>query len=524
MFSKEKGRPRVPYEESSERSKRRRISKIRTMFCQEELHRAARHDKLVPIKKEKDNEERDERFSDTVLAMYMDLDLTKSKYNTLRSYNKKLLSGKSYPPYPKILSAKTRCYPENINVTDNGASVDLQSLLDHTACRLIYSIDPEVLSSLQDKLLILHSKWGMDGASSQQVFQQNRAKNINTETTSSKVVNTDEDASMSNAIDEHPNTSDHSVFIISFVPLELKLENENIWVNDRPSSIRFCRPIKFEFIAENAINTLCEYNYYTEKMSSLRPTHIAINSISFSVIHDLQCTMIDGKTCNIITNQKSSNSCNICGARPTQMNKLDLINTLPRKKEFYKLGLSTLHCKIRFMECLLHIAYNMDFKESSARGDENKNAKQNRKKLIQNSLQEALGIRVDMIKQGAGNTNTGNTARRFFAKPQVVAKICQLDERLVTRFAIILQILASGYEIDAVKFHQYALETAQLYVDLYSWYFMPPTVHKVLMHGGDIIMSSFLSIGRYSEEAQETNNKVFRHARGHNGRFRHNYN
>ncbi|KYN08005.1 hypothetical protein ALC62_01014 [Cyphomyrmex costatus] len=51
---------------------------------------------------------------------------------------------------------------------------------------------------------------------------------------------------------------------------------------------------------------------------------------------DDSCTMIDGKTSNVITNQKSSNSCNICGARPTQMNKLDIISTLPRKTEFYK--------------------------------------------------------------------------------------------------------------------------------------------------------------------------------------------
>jgi len=35
-----------------------------------------------------------------------------------------------------------------------------------------------------------------------------------------------------------------------------------------------------------------------------------------------------------------------------------------------------------------------------------------------------------MIKQGNGTTNTGNTARHFFAEPQIVANICKLDERL----------------------------------------------------------------------------------------------
>lgn len=287
--------------------------------------------------------------------MYMDLDLTKSKYNTLRSYNEKLLGHKNYPPYPKVSSAKTRCYPEDIHVTDNGANIELQSLLDHTIRRLIYSIAPEILGSLQDKSLILHSKWGMDGASSQQVLQQKRVKNTNKET-SSKAVNTAEDASTSNEIDEHSNRSDHSVFIISFVPLELRLNHEIIWINDRPSSIRFCRPIKFEFVAESAINTLNEYNYYTQKINNLLPTYVVVdNNISFSVIHDLQCTMIDGKTCNIISNQKSSNSCNICGAKPTQMSKLEIISTLPRKTEFYKLGL----CRLYTAKSVLWNAYSI---------------------------------------------------------------------------------------------------------------------------------------------------------------------
>lgn len=268
---KSKGRPRLSYEESSERSKRRQINKIRSIFCQEELQRAAehRHNKqvFVSLKKKKDNQEKekeDEYFSNTVLAMYMDLDLTKSKYNTLRFYNEKLLGDKNYPSYPKILSAKTQCYPENIHVTDNGASVELQSLLDHTVRRLISSLDSKVLGALQNKLLVLHSKWGMDGASSQQVLKQNKAKDINKEALSSKII-IDKDASISNVIDEELNRSDHSVYIISFVPLELKSDNEIIWVNDRPSSVRFCRPIKFEFITENTINVLKEYNYRKNK-------------------------------------------------------------------------------------------------------------------------------------------------------------------------------------------------------------------------------------------------------------------
>lgn len=48
---------------------------------------------------------------------------------------------------------------------------------------------------------------------------------------------------------------------------------------------------------------------------------------------------------------------------------------------------------------------------------------------------------------------------------------------------------------------------------------MPPSVHKILIHGGDIIESFDLPIGWYSEEAQECNNKIFRQARANFSRM-----
>ncbi|KAK2583955.1 hypothetical protein KPH14_001214 [Odynerus spinipes] len=45
------------------------------------------------------------------------------------------------------------------------------------------------------------------------------------------------------------------------------------------------------------------------------------------------------------------------------------------------------------------------------------------------------------------------------------------------------------------------------------WNHMPPTVHKVLIHGEKIIESFILPIGKFSEETQEVLNKVFRHCR-----------
>lgn len=55
--------------------------------------------------------------------------------------------------------------------------------------------------------------------------------------------------------------------------------------------------------------------------------------------------------------------------------------------------------------------------------------------------------------------------------------------------------MSSGYEINLEKFEAYTLKTAELYVSLYSWYYMPASVHKILIHGTDVIRSALLPIG-----------------------------
>lgn len=123
-----------------------------------------------------------------------------------------------------------------------------------------------------------------------------------------------------------------------------------------------------------------------------------------------------------------------------------------------------------------------------------------------------------MVRQGAGNSNDGNTARRFFKDPEFAAKHTGLDECLIKRFRVILIAISSRKKIDEVKFRQYTAETAERYLLLYDWYYMPPSVHKVLYHGVDIVKSFDLPIGFYSEEAQEARNKDFRRIRECNTR------
>lgn len=76
-----------------------------------------------------------------------------------------------------------------------------------------------------------------------------------------------------------------------------------------------------------------------------------------------------------------------------------------------------------------------------------------------------------------------------------------------------MQVISCGFEINVRKFRNYTEDTARKFVDLYPWYFMPTTVHKILIHGHKFVDSLLLPIGQMSEEAQESCNKYIKRVR-----------
>lgn len=166
------------------------------------------------------------------------------------------------------------------------------------------------------------------------------------------------------------------------------------------------------------------------------------------------------------------------------------------------------------MECILHIAYRINIKKwkvPSKSGYKDKMEEQ--KKKIQKDYREKTGLLLDITKQGFGTTNDGNTAKRFFSDPQLAFQITKVDENLINRFATISNVLASGFEINYVTFEQFCTETAEYYVQCYPWYYMPPTVHNILVHGSSVAKFALLPIGQLSEEALEARNKDVRNFR-----------
>lgn len=419
------------------------------------------------------------------VALIIRLHLSKQTYSTLRKVAN-MHGHELYPSYHNVLEAKKNAYPSGIVVSENVCEVGLQNLL-HKTCESILKMTemPETNKTLQ-----LICKWGFDGSSGFSVYKHIPGTS------------------------ESKDTSEGSIFMTSLVPLRLVEEGTDniLWKNPRPSSTRFCRPVRLQWIHETAEISKQEEAYINNQIPNLEPYSYGHGSINFS----LALTMVDGKVCNALSDT-SAMKCYICNATISQLNEIKSLRKRPVQPEMYRFGLSVLHAYIRFFECILHISYRLELKTWKV-PKTHKTELEQRKQLIQNAFRQRMGLIVDVPKQGFGTSNDGNTARKFFADPTLAAEITGVDEELIRRFGVILKTINSGYEIKYAEFDKYCLETAERYIHMYNWYYMPTSVHKILIHGADVIHNAILPIGELSEEAQETKNKEIRRFREHHTR------
>ncbi|KAJ2941414.1 hypothetical protein O0L34_g3622 [Tuta absoluta] len=234
---------------------------------------------------------------DKSLAICTSLSLSKWKYLTLRSFLKEEELVAALPSYAKLLAAKKRCYPseESIEITERGARIRLQDLLDHTVKRILLDFGP--VTSTSNEGLKMVWKWGLDGSSSQSNYKQRWTQ----------------DASEYN---------ESCVVMTSIVPLRLIDGNTLIiWENPAPCSTYYGRPIKFTFSSETADFIKAEESNMNQEIAELIPT----TCDNVEIGHELHMTMIDGKVVTSLADVQSHSTCPICLATPSQMNKLDIL-------------------------------------------------------------------------------------------------------------------------------------------------------------------------------------------------------
>jgi len=412
------------------------------------------------------------------LALFYDLDLSVRQYNLLRS----IVNSTSEDFFPSYYSLKTYAdslLPSPITVSDICAEVPLQPLLNKTAEGIANFCDIN-----QNLKATLECKWGFDGSSGHSAYKQS-------------------------FVDE--SSTDEFMFVVALVPLRLMEDasNQEIWTNKSPSSTLYCRPIKLMFAKENRSLIHEVERDISHQIQRLTNLTLSSNGYHLEISFKMYLTMIDGAVASVLSDVSSCSQCHLCGSTPKLMNSYNALEK-PFNEDRSKYGLSILHAQIKFFECLIHIAYRIPLKTWRVQDKKNNAIYNENKERIQREFRKSLGLIIDRVKTGYGTSNDGNTARKFFRHPEIAADITKIDIALIKNFSTILRVISSFHKVNTIAFKELLKETFDIYLANYSWYYMPQTVHKILVHGCDIIQNTNIPIGFLSEEALEARHKELR--------------
>ncbi|GBN66865.1 hypothetical protein AVEN_202094-1 [Araneus ventricosus] len=84
-----------------------------------------------------------------------------------------------------------------------------------------------------------------------------------------------------------------------------------------------------------------------------------------------------------------------------------------------------------------------------------------------------------MPKQKCGNTNDGDTVRKFFRHPEETAEITKVELNLIKRLGIILECINCNMKINLEEFAEFTRVTRDIYLRKHSWYPMPMEIVEI---------------------------------------------
>ena len=159
--------------------------------------------------------------------------------------------------------------------------------------------------------------------------------------------------------------------------------------------------------------------------------------------------------------------------------------------------------------------------KSSAFGDPVREAKEE----VRDAIKEATGLKLDYVNSAGGHTGTSTTgeqARRFFSdtsrpiikellSSRINMKYQEDMLKLHEQLSIVLRIISCTRKINVPLFEQHCEETCLNIAINFPWALINHTLHGALQHSAELIeMNGGESIGWYSEEGLEANNKDIR--------------
>ena len=198
---------------------------------------------------------------DEACAMFIRNKLTVRSYKDIKMTTDEV-GHHVYPSWDKVYKSKMLCYPsdDHIHVSEDSAEVDFDKLVEHTYKRLCELLEGDIVKCLSEHDVDYFGgdiKVGSDGTSGLGAFKMMSASG----------------------------TLKEKVYFSCMCPLTLKAyykgkEVKTLWENPTPCSTRFCRPIKFDFVAESKAVTIAEKERLFECFRNVPTFDVPVNGVN----------------------------------------------------------------------------------------------------------------------------------------------------------------------------------------------------------------------------------------------------
>lgn len=515
------GRPRTSFDESSIRSKNRKVSETLKENTPERIKASGirllnnsvpKIDKVAEKMIDKNIsatkilnfiDESDKITMNSViqcLKLFVSAKLTANSYKILRK-NQKMLIMVTLQPYYKLAMEKLNCSPQSLSISDYFFSVNALDLISLTTKRQLELINLSEFFEFDNlNNIYVTVKIGSDGARSGTDYAHHFA---------------------------NLSMDDHFFTVATSVLLKISFNETIVYSNTKPCSIESTRPIFFTFEKENTELTKYVIEKIQDELKEVSDFFINQNGFLFSCqINAIgEVTMIDGKVTNDLLGNKSTLRCPVCLEtykifKDISPNDFDHSQV----KDRLSLCLNPLHSKFKIFEFLLEChrrKSKYEFEKS------NPNSSQTEIKAYMNdvvdsykkSFYQLTKSRIDAVKVGYGTSNTGPNIKRAMNDPKNLSEILKFEIKFVENVVELYSMLGSFDKPNHDRWYNCVNDVFLYWKSNFSHFMsISPSMHKILVHGWDMINLRDMGPGFYSEESQERINKKLRDVRQNNTR------
>ena len=239
-------------------------------------------------------------------------------------------------------------------------------------------------------------------------------------------------------------------------------------------------------------------------------------SANITIKFNIKFSCFDGKIVKILTGNISNQRCNLCHMLPREYKGLEDIDLSLRSKLFTEeICTAPLHFGERAFDHLFKLGCRQDIKKyrKDHMDDDEKMCLEFERLFMIDRLLHQLGVLIDMPGSSGGNTTNGNSIRRCWEEPWLLAEVFGLPIKLVKGIIVVWKCLRSPITPDVTRFKKYCMKLVRLYEHELHWAEMAPALHLILHHGWLLLQAipEHMNISMFNEEGLEAINKKIKH-------------